>query len=237
MWLYLTRSVLACEDDYCLKYYVIGHAYAMRQSVAQQLLARHDATRIDATHPHQENNMTRSQRLLVRTIAPSTEPLTLAEAKLYLRVDDNAEDRLITEQITVSRELAEQFLRRSLMPQTWKLAYDDGVPAEVALPRGPVQSVVSVLIRSASGIVQTVAASTYTLTAAKQSLRFSQSLTGDQIEITYVTGYATQAEIPRAIRQGMLAQLSALYDNRGEAVDGISPQAAALWAPYREVLL
>lgn len=47
-----------------------------------------------------------------------TEPLTLAQAKQYLRVDDDTEDWLIGVQITAAREFAEKYENRLLVART-----------------------------------------------------------------------------------------------------------------------
>ena len=60
----------------------------------------------------------------VLVTAPAAEPLTLAEAKLHLRVDDTADDALIGALITAARQHAEHDTRRALVTQTWKLALD-----------------------------------------------------------------------------------------------------------------
>ena len=56
--------------------------------------------------------------------APTEEPVSLAEAKLHLRVDDNADDALIAALITAARQHAENDTRRALVTQTWRLALD-----------------------------------------------------------------------------------------------------------------
>ncbi|MEQ1790660.1 MAG: head-tail connector protein, partial [Rickettsiales bacterium] len=63
------------------------------------------------------------ERLLERISAPATEPITLAEAKLYLRVDSSSEDNLITDLIVAARMSAEAWLKNSLISQSWKLVY------------------------------------------------------------------------------------------------------------------
>tara|TARA_R110000850_G_scaffold60236_6_gene138477 strand:- start:75 stop:752 length:678 start_codon:yes stop_codon:yes gene_type:complete len=57
-----------------------------------------------------------------KIITPSAlEPVTLAEAKSFLRVDTTADDAYITDLITASREAIENALRRTLLTTTVKL--------------------------------------------------------------------------------------------------------------------
>ena len=53
--------------------------------------------------------------------APTTEPVTLIEAKNFLRVDTTVDDAYITDLITASREAIEKALRRTLFTTTVKL--------------------------------------------------------------------------------------------------------------------
>lgn len=53
--------------------------------------------------------------------APVLEPVTLTEAKSFLRVDTTADDAYITDLITASREAIEKALRRTLLTTTLKL--------------------------------------------------------------------------------------------------------------------
>jgi len=178
--------------------------------------------------------MTRGH-LLERSTAPASEPITLIEAKLYLRVDHANEDTLVSDLITASRMMAEGWLSRSLMPQSWKLAYDDGIAECIALPMGPVTGITSVTVFASDGTSQAINASYYWLNAAKNALVMNSALLGFRVEIIYATGYASAGDIPRPIRQGMLAHIAAMYDNRGDAA--LPDQAAILYAPYREVRL
>ncbi len=66
-------------------------------------------------------------RGLTRVVAPAFEPLTLAETKLYLRVDHSDDDASIARMIQAAREAAEFYLRRSLVTQDWLLERDDGI--------------------------------------------------------------------------------------------------------------
>ena len=56
--------------------------------------------------------------------APALEPLSLAEAKDWLKVDSTADDTLILELITAARIHIEQATRLLLLTQSWKLVAD-----------------------------------------------------------------------------------------------------------------
>ena len=177
-------------------------------------------------------------RLLSRTSEPASEPVSLSEAKLYLRVDDSNEDALITDCIVASRLMAEQWLGRSLITQSWKLAFDLAIADSVWLPMGPVTSILSIVIFNQDGSSSTLAANTYWLNAAKNAVEFDTIFSGFRIEISYNTGYGVAAAVPKPIKMGILAHIASIFDARGDAVEaGIPEQSMAFYRPYREVRL
>jgi len=173
---------------------------------------------------------------LDKVIAPASEPLTLAETKLSLRVDGSEEDGYIVSLIKAARGAAEEYLRRSLVTQSWQLQFDNYVCEQVALPKGPVQSVTSVKIIAQDWSETTVSSSSYYLNAGKEQLIFRAAPIGLIIQIQYVAGYGDSTEIPYAIKQGMLAHIASLYENRDGDVN--LPQVAVdLYAPFKVVKL
>jgi uncharacterized phiE125 gp8 family phage protein len=60
----------------------------------------------------------------VQTAAPAAEPITLAEAKAWLRVDGTDEDTLITALIAAARTHVENFTRRALITQQFEVSFD-----------------------------------------------------------------------------------------------------------------
>ncbi|MGE0754577.1 MAG: head-tail connector protein [Alphaproteobacteria bacterium] len=182
---------------------------------------------------HQERN-----RLLERAVAPASEPLTLTETKLYLRVDGSDDDSAISDMIVAARLAAEHTLRQSLITQSWKMVFDEWLPEHVALPMGPVASVTSVILADREGNSQTASSSLYYLNAARNLLMLDSILFAFRVEILYVTGYGEASAVPRDIKQAMLAHIAAMYDMRG--MDGNVPiprQSLKLYGPYREVRL
>lgn len=126
------------------------------------------------------------RRSITLVTAPATEPVSLTEAKAWAKVDDTADDTLITSLIVAARESAEQFLRRSLITQTWKLSIDlpasrfddslgegvydlpvtalySGLPSAIRLPKGPVQSITSVKTYDLDNTESTYSSSNYTV--------------------------------------------------------------------------
>lgn len=177
-------------------------------------------------------------RLLERVTAPASEPLTLTETKLYLRVDGTDDDSLITDLIVASRLAAENTLRQSLITQSWKLAFDEYLTEQVYLPMGPVSSVTNVTLVDREGNNQTVSSSIYYLNAARNMLLLDSILFSFRVEIVYVTGFGAASVVPQDIKQGMLCHVAAMYDMRGMDETIIIPQQSMrLYAPYREVRL
>lgn len=177
-------------------------------------------------------------RLLSCVTPPSGEPVTLAEAKLYLRVDSSDEDALIGDLIPAARVAAENWMKRSLMTQSWKLTFDYGIPDCVGLAMGPVNAITSVALVSRDTTTQTLDNGSYWLNAARTELMLDSMVMAFRVEIVYATGYGDAAAVPRPIKQGMLAHIAAMYERRGEdGIMALPEQAAALYMPFREVRL
>lgn len=171
-------------------------------------------------------------REVKRTVPPATEPLSLAEAKLYLRVDGSAEDSLVTDMIVAVREAAETYLNRSLVTQSWQVAYADYAPAHVPLPKGPVQAITHVKTRNRAGDEATVNSSLYALAVAEDAVEFESVVMGYAVIITYTAGYGDAEDIPASVRQGMLIHLAALYEDRLGGME-LPKAALTLYKPHR----
>lgn len=184
----------------------------------------------------------------VLVTAPAAEPLTLAEAKLHLRVDDNADDALIGALITTARQHAEHDTRRALVTQTWKLVLDAFPEAKVTLDHAPVSAVVSVTYTDPDGVLRTLAPEGYTLDAITEPCRLVPSYGNrwpatraqvNAVAITYTSGYGAPEAVPESIKRWMLLRIGALYENREEVLTGRAitlaplPFVDALLAPYR----
>ena len=139
------------------------------------------------------------------TFPPAGEPLTLAEAKLHLRVDLNDDDALIAALISAAREQVEFLTGQRLITQTWalELAADERGALEGLLP---IQSVTS--------------ASPYTLDGRwPPTLYVPQAAT-----VTVVCGFGNAQAVPPSLRQWMLLRIGAWYEQREALVSGTASE-------------
>ncbi len=180
---------------------------------------------------------------------PEVEPVTLAEAKAHLRLDTDADDAYVSALVTAARERVELFLRRALITQAFEYTLD-GFPTSqvIDLPRPPLQSVESIQYTDTAGIVQTLAPEDYVVDASSSEIgrvalawnRFWPITRSsiNSIVIQFTVGYGDGAEdVPQVIKQGILIEISNLYENREDVVVGqnismLSLSERLLW-PYR----
>lgn len=128
----------------------------------------------------------------LRLITSAAEPITLADARLHLRVDDSGDDSLISALVSAAREHAESFTGRTFTPSTYEVRFDSfsagcewprwstsdplwgsiyspywstGYISHrlIPLPLSPVASIVSVKYVDVDGVEQTLDPSAYVL--------------------------------------------------------------------------
>lgn len=171
---------------------------------------------------------------------PTTEPLTLGEAKQYLRLtdstiyEDTAEDATIAGLIIAAREYCENYTGRALMSQTIE-AYLDRFPCgDIELPRPPLVSVTSVKYKDYTGAETTLTAETDYIVDVDSPvgqivLPYGKTwpvaalYTVNPIKIRYIAGYSLP---PKTMKLAMLLLTGHWYLNR-EAV-GTATQEIAL---------
>lgn len=101
---------------------------------------------------------------LVRTVEPATEPITVAKAKEFARIDTAADDDLVAEVITACREYIEPILNRTFVTTTWELTLDEFPRGRnpICLPQSPLVSIGSItFVPAAGGVVETWSSSLY----------------------------------------------------------------------------
>lgn len=159
---------------------------------------------------------------------PATEPVSVTEAKLHLRVDHDEDVALIAGLVAAAREQVEAMSRRALVTQTLELRLAGWPGGEcILLPRPPLASVVSVKYTDTAGVEQTFAATNYTAHTAPEPggvwLKYNCSwpsadlAPGPSIAVRYTAGYGTAAAVPQRYKQAILLLVGHWYEQR-EAV-------------------
>lgn len=155
--------------------------------------------------------------------APTVEPLTLAEVKTHLRVNNTLENDLITALITAARQWVEGYTMRPLMTQTLQANYDELNSLEILLNKFPIQSITSVKYIDTNGTEQTVNSSTYETDLISPIGRIlltsipSYKKTLNAIKIRFVAGYTSADLVPKTYRSAMLLLIAHLYENKQQA--------------------
>ena len=184
--------------------------------------------------------------------APAGEPLTLAEAKEFLRVEHGDDDDVIAALIAGARGHVEAATRRALILQTWRLVRDCWPETgRLSVLPVPLRQLTGVRVRKANGETQAIDLAAFAVDAASAPalLAFAPGALpapgrpAAGIEIDIETGYGdAAADVPEALRQAVRLLVAHWYENRrivaasGEIA--IMPATvAALLAPYRVLSL
>ena len=180
------------------------------------------------------------------TTPPSVEPLTLAEVKAHLRLDDAQEDALLSSLIAAAREHLERETGLCLMTQAWRLYLDDWpVDGIIRIAKSPVQAIQVVTVFDAEGAPLHVSLEDHLLDGTGRPARLwlrdlpapGQPLNG--IEVDFSAGFGEAGtDVPDTLKRAMLIHVGHMFAFRGvlspdEQPAGIPDGYDRLIAPYR----
>lgn len=176
-----------------------------------------------------------ADEVLVLTTPPSAEPLSLAEARLHLKVNDlvTADDGKIVRLVKAARQLGERWTGRSWVTQTWTL-HLPGFPAggaAIDLRRPPVASVTEVRYQDASGATVVVSTSVYDVVLhhyrPQVVLKPDQEWPSDTqtgkafpVQVVYVAGSGGAADVPEPYRNGVELLIGQWFEERSGTIVG-----------------
>jgi len=183
---------------------------------------------------------------------PALEPVTLAEAKQFIRVEHDDDDDIIAALIAGSRIHVETQTRRALITQSWRLTRDawPGCGWLAVLPV-PLRMLDAARVYRLDGSTQAIDVARFSVDriAAPARLAFTRGalpaserqMSGIEIDVTCGYG-AAPADVPEPLRQAIRLLVAHWYENRGLVAVGheiaVLPQTvAALIAPYRVLAL
>jgi uncharacterized phiE125 gp8 family phage protein len=171
----------------------------------------------------------------------------LGEAKAYLRIFGSDEDALVARLLAAAAELCEQFTGQALLAR----GFVETLPAGAALRHGsgqawrrlgrtPVIAVTSVEALAADGAASPLAVGAYAIdidAGGDGWVRVPAPGAASRLRVGYDAGLAAGwAELPQALRHGVVRLAAHLYAHRDAARDFAPPAAVtALWRPWRRL--
>jgi len=181
---------------------------------------------------------------------PAAEPLSLDESKLFLRVEHNADDQLITALITAARLHIEAQVQAALITQNWRLTLDDWpCQGRILVRPGPLQAVIAARIFDMQGHAQAVDLQAFVTVQGASTLSFMSwalpvpGRAAAGVELDLKVGFADAAnDVPQPLRQAIRLLVAHWYENRGLVASTgqmavLPATVAALIAPYRMLAL
>lgn len=165
-------------------------------------------------------------KYLIKTVQPTTEPVTLAQAQLHLRLDtvgsppSHPDDTLVQTLISAARENAENYTGVTIAQAQYEVL-GDVVSNEMSLQTHPVTSVSTVTYEDSDGVTQTVAASDYYVDnfARPARLVFKENAPAKPTTVRFTAGYTdgnspNPYPCPAGIKSALLLMIGNLYENR-----------------------
>jgi uncharacterized phiE125 gp8 family phage protein len=140
--------------------------------------------------------------------AASQEPVTLADAKAFLRVDTDADDALISALVSAAREFAEHYAQVAFADTTYELALAAFPYDAINLPNARSPVVVSVKYTDTAGAEQTLNSSDYVLSDYGMQAYIYPPQSWPAEQATNISAAALAA---------ILEMVAHLYENREDA--------------------
>jgi len=162
--------------------------------------------------------------------APATEPVSLSEMKLHLKMDDiSADDSLITSLITAARMNCERHCNMGFIKQYWTYT-SDKLENMFYLNKYPVSDIVEIKYYSSAGNeLTTLDPDLYDVDLQNAPARISKAWNAtypeiytriNAVQIEIEIGYANAAAVPDDIKAAIKLLVAHLYENRESVVIG-----------------
>lgn len=177
---------------------------------------------------------------LRRIAEPESEPVTLAEAKAQCQIDADITDQnsRLTAYIKAARQLAEQYMKASIMEQRWRLTLDRfpgcADDYQILLRMGPILVIDSVKYYDTDGTLQTLTEGTGyqtnlddeppTLMPPIDGYWPTTQVRANAVQIEYSAGYPSTGSpagadgVPQPVHEAILSRVASMYHQREDVV-------------------
>ncbi len=159
---------------------------------------------------------------LIRTVEPSAEPVTLAEAKAHLRIDHAGDDELLEGLIRAARQEVERSAGLALIDQDWRLVLDRWPRSGRAIIAiHPIREILSVTVFGSEGEASLLDPAGYETDTLSRPARVhfnempAPTRTMNGIEIDFRAGFGEAgADVPDQLKRAILILVAHWYEFR-----------------------
>lgn len=165
--------------------------------------------------------------LLSQVVGPTTQPVSLSEAKAAAVVDFSDDDIQILSMIDAASRAVGEMAGRVLAAETWSVSFGEGPLRDLPLPKSPVQSLDSITYFDSTDTQQTANVNDFYLIKdddaafirpkSGASWPVANSSRPDAITVTFTAGYTS---VPENLKRAILMMLDHLYENRSAVSEG-----------------
>jgi uncharacterized phiE125 gp8 family phage protein len=161
---------------------------------------------------------------------PALEPVTLAEAKDWLKIDGSDEDQIINALIISARLSVEAATGLMLITQSWRLAFDAWpLSGRLNLIHAPLQTVSALRIYDVNGMSKLLDLTGLDVSSGRQpklvlkSALPQSSKMVDGIELDLILGFGNSAaSVPEDLKLAIKMLVAFWHENRGDGTSGVS---------------
>lgn len=156
-----------------------------------------------------------------------TDPITLVEAKAFLRIETTADDTLVTTMIKAATLSAEKYMNRTIVTRTLRASYPNTeANATNRIQTAPVSAItIAEIWNSVTDVFDTTTDFVFQQGSGFPCIIWGGGAVGHPddnafgVRVTFTAGYTT---VPEDIKQAIKAHVAFLYENRGDvaAIDG-----------------
>ena len=154
---------------------------------------------------------------------PVAEPLSVADAKSFLRVEHSDDDAIIASLISAARNHVEALTRSGLITQTWRLVLDRWPDGGRIRPRiGPLRALTAARVFNAAGEASAIDTEIFVIDKAAWAIASpswslpvpGRSVAGIELDLQVGFG-AAGSDVPPVLLQAIRTLVAHWYENRG----------------------
>lgn len=162
----------------------------------------------------------------------TSEILTLTELKIFLRLDGNDFDDILTPFITTSRQIGEKITGRDFVEKEYKTFLDYFPCGGIEIRKSKLKSITSIQYYDPHNTLQTFTDYYITNESDYSAIYANNSFpsTYDRKQAVIITFKVDYPNFPQTLKQAMLSVCAYLFENAGDCAD--IKQFKSLFFPY-----